>query len=97
MTIYIELGLYRIKSHCSYDLESVQSTDFSIFQVEIMDAELQSFYKGTHILEIWNKKGERLYQRVLSQEIKLWKLLKNVLVFKDPSENDKIFVVFLDE
>lgn len=62
-----------------------------------MDAELQKFYKGTHILEIWNKKAERLYQRVLSEEIKIWKLLKNVLVFKDPSENDKIFVVFLEE
>jgi hypothetical protein len=39
--------------------------DYSIFQVEILSEDLRQHYKGTHILEVWGKDGERILHRVL--------------------------------
>ena len=40
----IGLGLFRIKSHCTYDPVAARTEDFSIFQVEILDDRLKEFY-----------------------------------------------------
>lgn len=75
------------------------TTDYSIFQVEIMDEKLQQFYRGTHLLEVWSRTGERLFQKVLQEEIpdSQWELFQNVLVFKTSSEAHLIYVMFLNE
>ena len=61
----IELGLYRIKNHCHYDMPAVGTPDFSIFQIEILSDNLKQHYKGTHILEVWGKDGERILHKVM--------------------------------
>ena len=43
--------------------------DYSIFQVEILSEDLRQHYKGTHILEVWGKDGERILHKVLQSEI----------------------------
>jgi len=40
----IDLGQYRIRDHCNYDLNN--SPDFSVFQVEIQDENLIRYYQG---------------------------------------------------
>lgn len=65
----VDLGQYRIKSHCNYDLQSSGTTDYSVFQVEILDEKLRHFYKGHFLLEVWSKQGERIFQKVLQEEI----------------------------
>ena len=95
----IELGQYRIKAHCNYDPASSGTTDYSVFQVEILDEKLRHFYKGHFLLEVWSKQGERIFQKVLQEEIpeSQWELHNNVLVFKASSEAQHIYVMFLAE
>lgn len=75
----------------------MSSGDYSVFQLEILDEQLRQHYKGTHILEVWHKSGERLFQKVLPEELTQWKLNRNVLAFKTASEAHLIFVLFLEE
>ena len=51
------------------------------------------------MLEIWSKQGERLFQKVLHEEIpeSQWELYNNVLVFKSTSEAQFINIIFLNE
>jgi hypothetical protein len=95
--LILDLGLYRIKSHCHYDMPSVASQDFSIFQIEILSDELRQHYKGTHILEVWTKDGERILHMVLQDEIPRWRVFDNVLVFKTAKNSPIIYVAFLKE
>jgi hypothetical protein len=95
----IDLGLYRIKTHCNYDPAATGTTDFSVFQVEILDERLRGFYKGQFLLEVWNKAGERLFQKVLKSEIRdsQWELNANTLVFKSDCDPEFVYVMFLAE
>ena len=42
--LVIDLGLLRIKSHCSYDTASINSADYSVFQIEIQNPDLVRDY-----------------------------------------------------
>lgn len=93
----LDLGLYRIKSHCNYDLQMCGSPGYSVFQVEVLDEKLKKHYGGTHILEVWTKQGERIFQKVMSEEITNWRLFENTLVFRGCGDSKMIYVAFLDE
>lgn len=62
--------MYRIKSYSHTDPGLVNSQDYIIFQIELLDIEVQNFYKGSYILEIWTKSGDRIFSRVLKEECK---------------------------
>ena len=53
--------MFRVKSHCNYDPQSVNTTEYSIFQIEITDPEIQRHLGGNFVLEIWTKSGERIF------------------------------------
>ncbi len=97
LTYLLDLDLYRIKSHCNYDPVSSKTTEFSIFQVEIVNEELQRYYQGRFILEIWNKSGERIFQKVLKDEITQWKLYNNTFLYKGAPESPLIYIIWLKE
>ncbi len=64
-----------------------------------MDEKLRAFYKGQYILEVWSKSGERIFQKVLQNEIQdsQWELYSNVLIFKSSCEPHLIYALFLNE
>jgi len=64
-----------------------------------MDEKLRAFYKGQFLLEVWSKTGERIFQKVLQEEIKesQWELTENTLVFKSNCDAQFIYVIFLNE
>lgn len=88
-----------MKNHCNYDPSATGTVDYSVFQVEIIDERLQAFYKGKFLLEVWTCGGERLFQKVLQDEIKesQWELNNNTLVFKSSCDAELIYVMFLNE
>jgi hypothetical protein len=95
--LLIDLTQYRVKSHCHYDPLTVGTSDYSVFQLEVLDEQLRTHYKGGYLLEVWHSSGERLFQKVLQEELTQWRLFKNTLVFKSNSEASMIFVLFLNE
>ena len=70
-----------------------------MFQIEVLDEKLRAFYKGRFLLEVWTKSGERLFQKVLQNELteNQWELNDNTLVFKSECEPEMIYVMFLNE
>jgi hypothetical protein len=46
---------------------------------------------------VWNKQGERIFQKVLKEECTQWKLYKDVFVFKNSVESPLIHVIWLQE
>jgi hypothetical protein len=78
-------------------MAAVGTPDYSIFQVEILSEDLRQHYKGSHILEVWSKDGERILHKVLQQEIKQWKVYDNVFIFKGDPDSPLIHIVFLKE
>jgi hypothetical protein len=48
-------------------------------------------------LEIWNKNGEKIFQKVLQEELTSWKLYNNVFVFKAAAVSPLIYVLWLHE
>mmetsp|Transcript_29530 Transcript_29530/g.28707 ORF Transcript_29530/g.28707 Transcript_29530/m.28707 type:complete len:201 (+) Transcript_29530:47-649(+) len=92
-----DLGLMRIVSHCHYDPSSVNSGDYSVFQIELVAEELAKYYQGRFLLEVWNKDGVRVFQRVLKEECTQWKLANNVLVFKPSTASPLIYIMWLND
>lgn len=78
-------------------MPAVGTPDFSIFQVEILSEDLKQHYKGSHLLEVWSKDGERILHKVLQSEISQWKVNDNVLIFKADRHSPVIHIVFLKE
>ena len=62
-----------------------------------MNEELQRFYQGRFILEVWNNQGERIFQKVLKDEVTQWKLHNNTFIFKGSYESPIIYVIYLNE
>lgn len=54
-------------------------------------------YGGTHILEVWTKQGERIFQMVMLEEITNWRLFDNTLVFRGSGDSKMIYVAFLEQ
>ncbi len=89
------MGLYRIKSHCNYDLQMCLTPNYSVFQIEILDDNLKSYYGGSFIVEIWHKQ-ERIFQKVMPEEVTNWKLFDNTLIFRGSGDSKMIYVAFLE-
>ena len=89
--------MYRIKSHCHSDPSIVNTHDYLIFQVEILDVDLQRYYQGQFIMEVWTKAGDRIFQRVLKEECRHWKLCNNVFTFKTSATSPLLHVMWLHE
>ena len=95
--MFIELNLFRIKSHCTYNPVVARTEDFSIFQVEILDQRLKDLYKGDHVLEIWTRQGERIFQQVMQSEITKWRVHDGVFIYRCSADSKLIYVIFLKE
>lgn len=65
--------------------------------MEILIEGLRQHYKGSHILEVWGKDGERILHKVLQSEVARWKVYDNVLIFKTAHNSPLIHIVFLKE
>ena len=65
--------------------------------MEVVDTELQKFYQGKYILEIWTRQGEKIFSKVLKEECTQWKVYNNVLVFKMHNDSAQIYVAWLNE
>jgi hypothetical protein len=65
--------------------------------MEIIDERLKAFYQGDHLLEVWTKQGERIFQRVMVGEITHWRVHDGVLIFRASAGSRLIYVLFLRE
>ena len=93
----IDLNQYRIKNFCHYDPTLVNTTDYSIFQIEILNDDLQRFYQGRFILEVWTRSGDRIFQKILKEEVTQWKVYNNTFIFKGANDSPLIYVLWLQD
>jgi len=46
-----------------------------------MDQELQKKYEGRFVLQVWNKEGVQVYAKILQNNLHLWNLNGDYLIF----------------
>lgn len=57
-------------------------------QFEIISPYLKQQYGGNFLLQVWNRKGEILHERVLQEECKVWNIQFNYFLYKPSNEKD---------
>jgi hypothetical protein len=79
--------LYKIEGCCNHS----EANSFCAVQIKIENMELQKKYKGRYLLQVWSKKGELVYSKILQQPLHLWNLIGDHLIFvqseKEPVKN----------
>ena len=61
--------------------------------IEIVDEELKKCYKGNYLLQVWNSKGEKVFNMPLEYEINCWNIFYDYFLFQlHPDERDSNFI-----
>lgn len=61
---------------------------------------MKDHYEGNYLLQVWNKQGEKSYQKVLKYELFSWNIFHDFLLFKmNPAEDgaEWIYVINLNK
>jgi len=71
-------GLYTIKSACCGN----ELNHHCPIVLEITNPELKQLYKGTHLIQIYNKQGTLLFERTRTETLTCLSLVGSFFVFK---------------
>lgn len=66
--------------------------------IELVDQKLKDHYQGNYLLQVWNKRGENVYQKVLKHKLHCWNIFYDYLLFTLNAEEEDsqfIHVIFL--
>lgn len=83
--------LYRVVASCNYNSMNY----YCPVLVEVMDKEALKIHgeDKPFLLQVWNLKGEMVFERALKQPVANWNIANDVLMFQECSTDSNIWIV----
>jgi hypothetical protein len=58
---------------------------------------LQDEFGGDYLLQVWNREGEKKYEKVLNSKVMMWSQSNRYIIYKPgPEEADSEFFIIVD-